>query len=300
MKTPYFVEKIDWSELRNQKRLLLETINNDAVSPEHKEALEGILALIDAAQDYAVDEMNMNANDIYDIELEESRDVETPEEKFARELAENIYSMHIEGSFIYENEEMSEEFIKSILDDEQHATAIKNIIRLAILEDVQNGTITSLEYHIEMYNYGYKIEDYCLEQFYKDKTKTLWLCSNCASDNVQFKTWTDANTFKATDDECPMEDEDCYCKDCKTNGQLIHQEMPFLKKVIGFQVLGYDGGIYVLKHPQMDNHSNVYNLSQAREMLNGFENDWRNFKLVTIWSGDIEEPTMMFEGNPRA
>lgn len=71
MKTPYFVEKIDWSELRNQKRLLLQTINNDAVSPEHKEALEGILSLIDAAQDYAVDEMGINEIHVFDFEQED-------------------------------------------------------------------------------------------------------------------------------------------------------------------------------------------------------------------------------------
>ena len=75
METPEFIKKIDWSELRNQKRLLLETINNDNVSPEHKEALEGILALVDAIQDYAVDEAQIvKAVDAYDFELEESRD----------------------------------------------------------------------------------------------------------------------------------------------------------------------------------------------------------------------------------
>lgn len=69
METPEFIKKIDWSELRNQKRLLLETINNDSVSPEHKEALEGILALIDATQDYAVDEAKIvNADDVYDFD----------------------------------------------------------------------------------------------------------------------------------------------------------------------------------------------------------------------------------------
>jgi len=71
MKTPYFVEKIDWLELRNQKRLLLETINNDAVSPEHKEALEGILSLIDAVQDYAVDEMGMSEEDVFETDTDE-------------------------------------------------------------------------------------------------------------------------------------------------------------------------------------------------------------------------------------
>jgi hypothetical protein len=75
MEAPIFIQKIDWSELRNQKRLLLETINNDSVSPEHKEALEGILSLIDAVQDYAVDEVEIaRAIDVYDFEAEEERE----------------------------------------------------------------------------------------------------------------------------------------------------------------------------------------------------------------------------------
>lgn len=301
MKTPYFIEKIDWSELRKQKASLLSAITNaeQTGNDEFTDDLNGILSLIDAVQDYAVDEMNMNPVDIYDFEQEEERDEETPEEKFARENAKTIFEMHIEGSFIYENEVMSEEFIKSIIDDEQHATAIKNIIRLAILEDVQNGTITSLEYNIEMYDYGYKIEDYCMEQFYKDKTKTLWLCPICGSDNVQFKTWTNANTFQATDDECPMEDDDCHCKDCESNGTLIHQEMPFLKKVIGFQVVSNPDGEFGAGHihPEMDGSFCIYSLSQAKKMMDG-NDDW---KLLTIWSGDIENPVIMFgfENKPR-
>jgi rubrerythrin len=301
MKTPYFIEKIDWSELRKQKASLLSAITNaeQTGNDEFTDDLNGILSLIDAVQDYAVDEMNMNPVDIYDFEQEEERDEETPEEKFARENAKTIFEMHIEGSFIYENEVMSEEFIKSIIDDEQHATAIKNIIRLAILEDVQNGTHTSLEYNIEMYDYGYKIEDYCMEQFYKDKTKTLWLCPICGSDNVQFKTWTNANTFQATDDECPMEDDDCHCKDCESNGTLIHQEMPFLKKVIGFQVVSNPDGEFGAGHihPEMDGSFCIYSLSQAKKMMDG-NDDW---KLLTIWSGDIENPVIMFgfENKPR-
>lgn len=298
MKTPYFIEKINWLELRNQKNTLID-IMNTVVTVEQGQYLEGLLGLIDAVQDYGVDEMGLNPKDVYYFEMEENRNEETKEEKFAREQAENIYQMHVEGSFLYENEEMSVEFIKSVLDDEQHASAIKAIIRNAILEDIQNGTIKTLEYNIEMYEYGYKIEDYCLEQFYKDKTKTLWVCPICGSDNVQFKTWTDANTFQATNDECPMEDDDCYCKDCDNNATLIHQEIPFLKKVIGFQVLGFDGIGNGLLHPKMSDETSVYSLSQAREMLNEFSDDWGDFKLVTIWSDDIENPTMMFDGNPR-
>jgi len=272
-------------------------VNQINAKNELADHLEGILGLIDAAQDYAVDEMGLNPNDIYDFKQEENRDEETEEERFAREQAINIFDLHYDGSFIYENEIMGEDFIKSILDHSFHATAIKNVMRHAILEDIQNGTFTSLEYDIEMNDYGHLIEDYCMKQYYKDKTKTLWLCPICGSDNVQFKTWTDANSFKATNDECPMEDQDCYCKDCEGCATLIHQEMPFLNKIIGFQVVSdgfiadFDGEL----HPKVIDNENVFSLSQAREMING-DCSW---KLVTVWSNDIQEPKLMFEGNPR-
>jgi Zn finger protein HypA/HybF involved in hydrogenase expression len=207
--------------------------------------------------------------------------------------------MHQGGSFIYDNEQLNKDFIDLILNDEQHLSAIKAIMRNSILEDIENGTITSLEYNIEMYDYGYKIEDYCLEQFYKDKTKTLWLCPNCASDNVDIKHWVNANTREIGTD---CEEETGYCNDCETHGEIFHQEMPYLKQVIGFQVLGYDGVGNELMHDKMDGRSCVYNLSQAREMLNDENNEeWCNWKLQTIWSGDIENPVIMFgfENKPR-
>lgn len=37
--TPEFIQKIDWKLLRNQKDILLATINNNFVSNKHKEGL---------------------------------------------------------------------------------------------------------------------------------------------------------------------------------------------------------------------------------------------------------------------
>jgi hypothetical protein len=56
MEVPNIITGIDWKLLRKQKRLLLQVINNDNVNFKEKEALEGILNLIDAIQDYAVDD----------------------------------------------------------------------------------------------------------------------------------------------------------------------------------------------------------------------------------------------------
>jgi hypothetical protein len=67
---PEFIEKINWELLRKQKLLLLETINNDAIDPEHKEGLEGILNTLDALQDYAVDDLGKDEIDVFGINPE--------------------------------------------------------------------------------------------------------------------------------------------------------------------------------------------------------------------------------------
>lgn len=130
-----------------------------------------------------------------------------------------------------------------------------------------------------------------------DVIKTVWVCPDCGSDNVQFKTWTDANTMIATHDECPMGD--CYCKDCESTSLLIKTTLKSSAKVIGFQVVGVEGTKTEDEiHPDMDASFCVYNLKEANEMINnnGGRDNWR---LLSIWEGDVEEPTMIFEGNVR-
>jgi hypothetical protein len=73
METPKFITKIDWTDLRTQKAELLEVINNDHVDPQHKESLEGILGLIDALQDFVVDELGIDPMIVFDFDAEESR-----------------------------------------------------------------------------------------------------------------------------------------------------------------------------------------------------------------------------------
>jgi len=213
MKTPYFIENIDWTDLRTQKTLLLETINNDAVSPEHKDGLEGILALIDALQDFAVDEMDVNPIHVFDFELEDER----------------------EGH--YHNRPVEEDNV--------------------------------------------------------DDVKTVCLCDNCGSDNVQTKMWVNVNDNTTSDSASDNDNGDNWCLDCETHPDLLPHTLKSDAKVVGFQVVGEDdteneGEI-------LDASFCIYNLSQAREMLNT-DGNWR---LLTIWEGDIEEPTYMFEGDPR-
>jgi hypothetical protein len=212
MKTPYFIENIDWTDLRTQKTLLLETINNDAVSPEHKEGLEGILALIDALQDFAVDEMGISEMHVFDFELEDER----------------------------------------------------------------SGMVAP------------ELPD--------EKTKTVMLCHNCGSDNVQTKMWVNVNNDTISDSASDNDNGDNWCLDCETHPDLLPHTLKSDAKVVGFQVVGEDENEGEI-HPEMDASFCLYNLSQAREMFKGYTKNWR---LLTIWEGDIEEPTYMFEGDPRS
>lgn len=299
MKTPEFINKINWSDLRTQKGLLLETINNDAIDPEHKDALQGILHLIDALQDYAVDEMGIDEMHIFYFEVEEERDKETPEEKFARTMADIIFQMHIESSSLYEDEDVPKEFIESIVDDDYHSTTIKNNIRLTILDDINNNVISELKYTPEMYDYGYEIIDYCRHMYniYNNNTKFYVLCNNCGSDNVEIKQWVNPNTGLIGNITSDNDDEDVWCNDCETHSGVCGNTLKDDAKIIGYQVVGkkdtkFNGEI----HPHMDASFCIYSLSQARVMLMDDDDNWR---LLAIWEGDIEDPTFMFSGNPR-
>lgn len=66
---PAFMQNMDWDLLRQQKKSLLGVIENTDNVPvlEH---LEGIVVLIDAMQDYAVDIMGLDEKDVFLFEKE--------------------------------------------------------------------------------------------------------------------------------------------------------------------------------------------------------------------------------------
>lgn len=221
MNTPEIIKKIDWTDLRTQKTLLLQTINNDAVSPEHKEGLEGILALIDALQDYAVDVMDVDPMHVFDFEQEDVRD-----------------------GYVGIEPTMSEE---------------------------------------------------------KTDGRLIALCSNCNSDNIEMKYWVNPNTDEVGDISSDGDDQDTWCNDCQTHGGVYGTtKLNPDAEVIGFQVVGEEGTLKEGEiHPDMDASFCVYSLSQAKEMLEDNENGHWHWRLLTIWEGDVEEPTYMFTGSPR-
>ena len=75
---PEVLKKIDWAELRSQKEGLLKTIdeiekfkNPSEESNERIGELNGLVALLDALQDYAVDEIGVPELYVFDLEVED-------------------------------------------------------------------------------------------------------------------------------------------------------------------------------------------------------------------------------------
>src|SRR5690606_1775643 len=91
------------------------------------------------------------------------------------------------------------------------------------------------------------------------------------------------------------EDDLGYCQDCELHSELILSTVKASAKLEGFQVVDDEAGDI---HPDMDGSFCLYNMSQAQKMLHS-KHDEGNWKLLAIWTGDVEEPTIMFEGDPR-
>jgi hypothetical protein len=64
---PKFVIGVDWPLLTQQKRelLSLQTKSLNTITVEELEAIDGIIDLLDALQDYAVDEVGLDENIVF-------------------------------------------------------------------------------------------------------------------------------------------------------------------------------------------------------------------------------------------
>lgn len=344
MSKHYDITKIDFSDLRNQKRELLKAIKDiddrqmdddmGLLDRRQKEGLEGILHMIDSLQDFVCDELGYPAMEVYDFEnedpdyhpeplykphaiSEENKAIitdimtkaiysmpEPEEETFAREMSELIYNVHRESTYLYGHEAMSEEFVETVLNDPANVHACKELIRTEILRDYavdpdqfqRDPSNNRLWYDFNtMYDYGYAIEGYCLEKFYEGKTKTVYLCKHCQSNNVEIKKWVNPNTGEVGSD---CEDPIGYCNDEDSHAVIYSAEVKFLSEPIGFQVVSDDDNGDI--HPDMAGSFCVYSLPQANEMIEkGCNNPEQQWRLLTIWKYDIEDPTMMYDSGMR-
>ena len=69
---PEFIQKIDWKLLREQKHTLLSYIKYSYYTSEpiskKDEHLQGLVHLIDALQDFAVDELGIPEEDVFKLD----------------------------------------------------------------------------------------------------------------------------------------------------------------------------------------------------------------------------------------
>lgn len=239
-------------------------------------------------------------------------------EKFATEMSVLLYTMRAESNLIETFLQtpnthvfVPNNFINKIVNDVEHIEKMKKIIYKDIVHHLTQSPDNfknekgEYKYQPDMYDFAFAfVVDNYIEQLYEDKhcTKTVWVCPDCGSDNVQTKMWVNVNTNKV--DGQTMEDYDeYYCEDCKNYISKVSEAimMP-RKKVIGFQVVGIEdckneGNM----HPDMEASFCIYSLSQAIDMITkpsgtGSNDNW---KLLTIWTDDVEEPTFMFKGDLR-
>ena len=132
------------------------------------------------------------------------------------------------------------------------------------------------------------------------QTKTVHVCDFCGSDNVQTKAWVRPNENNEYVDLVSEEIQDNYCDDCDQNTMLNVIDKPRRAVVIGFQVWGDDGTAQDGEpHPHMKGSFCVYSLDQANSMMDDDNDGEEQWKLMTIWTDTIEEPTLMFKTDPR-
>lgn len=231
-----FIKKIDWSLLKEQKKCLIASIEYFHLHkvPEIPDGLEGILNLIDALQDFAVDEAQIaDENEVFD--LHPDGEEEKVNQKFARESADNIFMELTESEFFHIDidGEMSTEFIESIMADDKHIAAIKVLIKNQILEDMGSRP-AAFKYDdnsIPVYDadmrtdYEFVATNYCREIWKSEQTRIAWVCKNCGGHNVQTKYWVDLNTNQIVGNVSDGEDQDNYCPDCDGHHGVEQKEI---------------------------------------------------------------------------
>ena len=134
----------------------------------------------------------------------------------------------------------------------------------------------------------------------KKKALIQYYCPECGSINVQQKAWVGLNDsdvdWESSNDLFEYLCNDCYHRfdkidtkvfDCH-NGRVV---------IEGYQVvMDTNNGVEI--HPEMAGSFCLYSLSQANDII--LRHDTGTWRLQTCYKGDVEEPTLMYEGkDPR-
>lgn len=231
---------------------------------------------------------------------------------FALAMSEQLYQMRVEdlsgGSIILtdDSEQIPQDFIEKIIDDSVHIAQMKKRIHNSIFSAITDDNrlyyteLGEYQYNSDTYDHAYVIDEYVQEMYESTQTKCVYLCTHCQSDNVQVKAWVRPNEGNLYVDEVNEGDEPGWCDDCNLTTFIETAQLKATAKVIGFQVVGEDGTNEEGEiHPHMDASFCLYSLPQAKAMLDDDNNGEECWRLMSIWTGDVEEPTMMFEGDPR-
>jgi hypothetical protein len=100
--------------------------------------------------------------------------MKTIEEKFAKEMAQLIFELRIEGWSLYDtsDEDYSVAFLEGIINDPVHSKKIKKKIANDVLKEVINNPNHYLkngeyQYKPDLMDCGFIIEQYCAAQYKK-------------------------------------------------------------------------------------------------------------------------------------
>ena len=236
--------------------------------------------------------------------------------EFAIAMSVLLFEMRIESDTPYGDNDnpVPQDFAEKIIDDPDHIVLIKKRIQDSIMEHLElspKDYTTRDDHHpdrmywsycTDVYDHAMAIDAYLDEQHDKENPvmENVHVCDFCNSDNVQTKAWVRPNKNNEFIDIASEEINDNYCDDCEENSCLSVVEKNVRHAVIGFQVWGDDGTAQNGEmHPHMDASFCVYSLDQANSMMDDDNNGDEQWKLMAIWTDTVEEPTMMFEGDPR-
>ena len=235
----------------------------------------------------------------------------TKEKDFAKRMSELLFDMRNEDLantmvFDDDDQQIPVDFIDGILENPDHINVIKEKIFTSVLVAVSHSpnsfnTDDNGNYVYtapDTYDHSYVVDHYIQACYANTQTKTVYVCMSCGSDAVQVKSWTRPNEGHKFVDEIEG-DELGWCDDCQQTVDVQTAELKRHAEVVGYQVVGQDSSpVEGEIHPHMDASFCLYSLSQANELLN-LGNEHGYWRLLTIWSGDVEEPTLMFDGDPR-
>lgn len=236
--------------------------------------------------------------------------------EFAIAMSVLLFEMRIESDTPYGDNDnpVPDDFAEKIIDDPDHIVRIKERIKNSIMEHLEHSpddyavrddhhpTKKYYSYCTDVYDHAFAIDAYVQDLYDDTLTKCVYLCMHCGSDAVQVKSWTRPNEGHKFVDEVEG-DELGWCDDCQQTVDIQTAELKKRAEVVGYQVVGQDSSpVEGEIHPHMDASFCLYSLDQARSMLDDDNlGDERGYwRLLTIWTGDVEEPTIMYEGDPRA